>query len=60
MFRCACLVVTGDHYGALRAAGAYPAKFWWDCGLVFDQVAAAVFGSVLPAINLHPLEEPLV
>jgi rubrerythrin len=50
MFRGACLVVTGDHYGALCAAGASPAKFWWDCGLMFDQVAAAVFGSA-PAMR---------
>jgi hypothetical protein len=46
LFRGACLVVTADHHGALRAAGASAAKFWWDCGLIFDQVAAAILGSV--------------
>jgi len=54
LFRFACLVVMSDHYGALRAAGESPAKFWWDCGLIFDQVAAAMFGSA-PAMRWEPV-----
>ncbi len=54
LFRGAVLVVTCDHYGALCAAGGSPAKFWWDCGLVFDQMAAAVFGSA-PGMRWEPV-----
>jgi len=46
LFRGACLVVMADHHGALRATKASAAKFWWDCGLMFDQVAAEILGSV--------------
>jgi hypothetical protein len=42
-FRVACLVVMFDHRKVLRAAGVSWAKFWWDCGLIFDEVAAGIF-----------------
>jgi hypothetical protein len=56
LFRGACLVVTADHYGALRGTGTSPAKFWWDCGLIFDQVSAAVFSGA-PALRWEPSPE---
>lgn len=54
-FRASCLVVLWDHRKILRAAGISSAKFWWDCGLIFDEVAAGIFSCaptpafVLPA-----------
>jgi hypothetical protein len=42
VFRAACLVVMWDHRGVLKAARVTPAQFWWDCGLIFDEVAAAI------------------
>jgi hypothetical protein len=43
VFRGACVVVMIDHRAALRASGISMAAFWWDCGLIFDEVAAALF-----------------
>ena len=43
VFRLACLVVLVDHRGVLSAAGVSAGSFWWDCGLIFDEVAAAIF-----------------
>jgi hypothetical protein len=43
IFRAACLVVILDHRAVLRAVGISPAAFWWDCGLIFDEVAASLF-----------------
>jgi hypothetical protein len=43
LFRAACIAVLFDHRSILRATGVSPAKFWWDCGLIFDEVAAGIF-----------------
>ena len=43
VFRAACFVVIVDHCSVLRACGVSPATFWWDCGLIFDDVAADIF-----------------
>jgi hypothetical protein len=43
IFRGACVAVTLDHQAVLRAVGVSPAAFWWDCGLIFDEVAASLF-----------------
>jgi hypothetical protein len=43
IFRGACAVVMLDHCAALRAVRVPLAVFWWDCGLIFDEVAAALF-----------------
>lgn len=43
LFRASCLVVMMDHRAILRASGVSPVKFWWDCGLIFDEVAAGIF-----------------
>jgi hypothetical protein len=43
IFRGACFVVMLDHFAMLRAAGISMAGFWWDCGLIFDEVAATIF-----------------
>ena len=45
LFRLACVVVLADHRSVLRACGVSSARFWWDCGLLFDEVAAAIFTS---------------
>lgn len=57
-FRAACLVVMADHRGALRAFGGSATRFWWDCGLNFDHVSAAVFnaGSVC-SLHSFPRQE---
>jgi hypothetical protein len=41
-FRAACLVVMLDHRALLRGIGISAATFWWDCGLIFDEVAAGI------------------
>jgi len=43
IFRAACIVVILDHSAVLRAARVSPQEFWWDCGLIFDEVAANIF-----------------
>jgi len=43
LFRLVCLVVIFDHRGILKAVGVSAAAFWWDCGLIFDEVAAGIF-----------------
>jgi hypothetical protein len=53
IFRGACIVVMLDHRAALRATGVSLAAFWWDCGLIFDEVAAALFRRApVGALNL--------
>jgi hypothetical protein len=42
IFRGACLVMLWDHGSTLRAVGVSRTAFWWDCGLIFDEVAAAI------------------
>jgi len=50
-FRAACLVVIIDHRAILLGAGVSLATFWWDCGLIFDEVAAGIFSCApTPAI----------
>jgi hypothetical protein len=52
LFRAACLVVIVDHRAVLRGAGVSAATFWWDCGLIFDEVAAGIFSCApTPAIT---------
>ena len=53
-FRAACLVVMWDHRAALRAVGMSPARFWWDCGLIFDEVAAAIFSCAPTPVLSRP------
>ncbi len=54
IFRSACLVVMLDHRAALRVAGVSLTAFWWDCGLIFDEVAAALLRrSPVGALNLN-------
>jgi len=51
LFRLACLVVIIDHRAILRGVGVSSATFWWDCGLIFDEVAAGIFSCApTPAI----------
>jgi hypothetical protein len=52
VFRLACLVVMIDHHAILKGTGVSSATFWWDCGLIFDEVAAGIFSRApTPAIN---------
>ena len=54
IFRAACMVMMWDHAAALRAVGISRAAFWWDCGLIFDEVAAAILRSAPGgALNLQ-------
>lgn len=43
LFRLVCLVVVWDHRAVLRATRVSPAKFWRDCGRIFDQTAGHIF-----------------
>jgi rubrerythrin len=54
LFRASCLVVMWDHRGLLRAAGVSSAKFWWDCGLIFDEVSAAIFSYAPTPVFARP------
>ena len=56
-FRAACLVVMLDHRRVLRESGLSPARFWWDCGLIFDEVAAGIFTCAPDPANLRPTAE---
>jgi len=53
-FRLSCLVVMFDHRGILREVGVSPAKFWWDCGLIFDEVSAGIFSCAPTPAFAHP------
>jgi len=52
LFRGSCLVVMWDHRAVLRALGVSNSLFWWDCGLIFDEVAAKIFSSTPKPILL--------
>jgi hypothetical protein len=55
VFRAACLVVILDHRSILRGTGVSLTAFWWDCGLIFDEVAAGIFSwAPTPAICKFP------
>ncbi len=43
LFRLSVLVVLLDHRSLLKACGVSIATFWWDCELMFDDVAAQIF-----------------
>jgi hypothetical protein len=45
LFRASCVVVMWDHRAVLSAVGVSKSLFWWDCGLIFDEVAARIFSS---------------
>jgi hypothetical protein len=51
------LVVIVDHYAILKGTGVSSAKFWWDCGLIFDEVAAGIF-SCAPTPAIERLAAP--
>lgn len=53
LFRGACLVVIWDHRRILSACKVSPLRFWWDCGLVFDETASGIFYSV-PGLEASP------
>ena len=43
LFHLSALVVILDHRSFLKACGVPTAQFWWDCELMFDDVAAQIF-----------------
>jgi hypothetical protein len=45
LFQGTCAVVLFDHRHLLRALGVSPAMFGWDCTLLFDAAASAIFCS---------------
>ena len=42
LFRLSVLVVLFDHRSFLKACGVSSASFWWDCELMFDDVASQI------------------
>ena len=54
LFRLSCLVVMWDHRGILRQVGVSPMKFWWDCGLIFDEVSAGIFSCAPSPVFTRP------
>jgi hypothetical protein len=51
-YRVVCLVVWLDHRPALQALKVTPEGFWWDCGLIFEEVSNGVFNNApLPAVQ---------
>lgn len=42
IYRATCFVVILGHGRVLRACGVSVTQFWWDSGLIFDEVAAAI------------------
>ena len=58
LYRAACLVVIWDHRGVLKECRVTPLQFWWDAGLVFDDVASAIFYSV-PDLESGRSETPV-
>ena len=53
LFRLSVLVVLFDHRSLLRACGVSTSSFWWDCELMFDDVAAQIF-TFAPATFARP------
>ncbi len=43
LFRLSVLVVLLDHRSFLKACGVSTSSFWWDCELMFDDVASQIF-----------------
>ncbi len=58
LYRGSCLVVMWDHRAVLRAVGMSNSQFWWDCGLIFDEVAARIFNSAPKPILLETVAAP--
>ena len=50
LFRLSALVVILDHRSFLNACGVSIAQFWWDCELMFDDVAAQIFAFAPPGV----------
>jgi len=53
-FRLSCLVVMIDHRRVLRATGVSWTKFWWDTGLIFDEIAAGIFSCAPAMVSWKP------
>jgi hypothetical protein len=57
VFRAACAVLLVDHYRVLRACGVSAGEFWWDCGLLFDETAAAILNFAPTQLYARPAFE---
>lgn len=53
LYRATCVVVWLDHRSVFRAAGVGALTFWWDCGLIFDEVAAGIFNTAPVPVMLR-------
>jgi hypothetical protein len=56
LFRLSVLVVLLDHRSLLRVCNVSTANFWWDCELMFDDVAAQIFAFAPSGV---PAREPM-
>ena len=43
VFRAVCVVVWCEHRTILKAVGLSAGAFWWDTGLIFDEVSAGIY-----------------
>ena len=57
LFRAGCSVVWLDHGALLRACGVRAEQFWWDCGLIFGEISAGIFGGAARP-SLRALQMP--
>lgn len=60
IFRATCAVVILGHGKVLRACGVSASQFWWDSGLIFDEVAAAILSCAVWSKSVEmPVTEPV-
>jgi hypothetical protein len=55
LFRMSVLVVLLDHRSFLKACRVSPAGFWWDCDLMFDEVASQIFAFSPAGVPVQPI-----
>jgi hypothetical protein len=60
LFRLSVFVVLLDHRSLLRGCNVSVAQFWWDCELMFDDVAAQIFSFAPSRVPARQPTTPMV